>query len=866
MPNTPDNLSILKELVRLTHHLKEEIAFSADHLIVSHVEQRDGNNNNLLIFNPVHPKEFSDEIAQGVVFVIFFQNLMLDNPNFPLSSLIKDSPNIQFLLKNIDKILYQHINPSITSLRKQAKELIQSWVENINTSLMAEEKNDYLLNFYETFLQLYDKGLKQKRGVYYTPKAVADYMVSSLDGIMVEDFNLDLGLASPAIQLLDLSAGTQIFLQRVLKNIQKKLTHNPSAASSFSWKNFTCQTYELLPIPYLIGYFNLFLMLKELGVNYSLTTQMKLYCKDPLNQADDISIHQLPIILGNPPYSVSSSNNSPYIRKLMEKYKQSIKGERNIQPLSDDYIKFICLSHKMIEDYGRGCLAFITNNSFTTGLIHRGMREELMKTFDKIYILNLHGNLRYAETTPLGEKDDNIFSIMQGVSINFFIKNGSSNQSPSLFYHDLYGTKEAKNEYLLRNSLKTTPWQSIIPNKPFYFFSPDNHSNAAYQDFISITQIMPRYCSGVKTHRDALLVGFTKQDIIKRLVTFAQSNQESEILIQTLKLKNTADFTIKDAQQSLNKKLDEDINLIEKYLIDYSYRPMDHRYLCYLPLLIDRPRFSLMKHILPFENIGLIITRAIPNHHSYSHIAITTNISDIGYFGGQSYFFPLFLVPEKKDSAFFFSRIKDKQAQELPNYSFPNISKLLIHRLENKYQGKISPKQIMDYIIAVLHSSEYRKKYQRDLHIDFPRIPFTQDFKLFLWLSDLGQRIRKSFLQPYSINRLNPIYFSHSINGSSSPIKPGQIRYDAALNRVYINSNQYFSGVTEEVFHFTLGSYKVLHRWLLVRKNTTLSKENIQEWMDKANRIHNIIKIQGEICQPYEELENHIQDSYLITL
>lgn len=127
------------------------------------------------------------------------------------------------------------------------------------------------------------------------------------------------------------------------------------------------------------------------------------------------------VILGNPPYSVSSSNKGKWIADLCEDYKKGL-NERNIQPLSDDYIKFIRLGQHYIEKNGFGILAYISNNSFIDGLIHRQMRKNLLETFDKIYILDLHGNAKKKETAPDDSEDKNVFDIQQGVSINIFVK------------------------------------------------------------------------------------------------------------------------------------------------------------------------------------------------------------------------------------------------------------------------------------------------------------------------------------------------------------------------------------------------------------------------------------------------------------
>ncbi len=126
-------------------------------------------------------------------------------------------------------------------------------------------------------------------------------------------------------------------------------------------------------------------------------------------------------VIGNPPYAVSSNNKNLWIENLTADYKKEL-NERNIQPLSDDYIKFLRLGQYYVEKTGEGILAFISNNSFIDGIIHRKMRKELMKTFDKVYILDLHGNAKKKEVCHDGSQDQNVFDIMQGVSINIFVK------------------------------------------------------------------------------------------------------------------------------------------------------------------------------------------------------------------------------------------------------------------------------------------------------------------------------------------------------------------------------------------------------------------------------------------------------------
>ncbi|MFR1945885.1 MAG: Eco57I restriction-modification methylase domain-containing protein [Faecalimonas umbilicata] len=100
------------------------------------------------------------------------------------------------------------------------------------------------------------------------------------------------------------------------------------------------------------------------------------------------------IFLGNPPYSGISSNNQEWITNLIEDYKYIDGvhfGERK-HWLQDDYVKFIRAYEKQIEEQNNGILAYVCNNGFIENPTFRAMRWHLLQTFDKIYIINLHGN------------------------------------------------------------------------------------------------------------------------------------------------------------------------------------------------------------------------------------------------------------------------------------------------------------------------------------------------------------------------------------------------------------------------------------------------------------------------------------------
>jgi len=263
-------------------------------------------------------------------------------------------------------------------------------------------------------------------------------------------------------------------------------------------------------------------------------------------------------VIGNPPYSVSSSNNNDFAVSLIEKYKENL-NERNIQPLSDDYIKFIALGQHYIDKNGSGILAYISNNSFLDGIIHRRMRKSLMETFDDIYILNLHGNTRRKETAPDGTKDENVFDIMQGVSINIFVKTQKkSKKLAEVYYKDLFGTRDYKYNFLTDHSLKDSGFNKLAPVEPYYFFTPKNFTaQKQYDTGFKVDEIFKLNTIGIQTGKDKTFISTNK---------FNSSNNQN-----------------------------------------ISYRPFDDLYIDYDINRIQRSRYNVMKHILKKNNINLIV-------------------------------------------------------------------------------------------------------------------------------------------------------------------------------------------------------------------------------------------------------------------
>jgi predicted helicase len=801
---------------------------------------------------------------------------------------------------------------------------------------MATRQEDPVVHFYETFLAQYDPNMRESRGVYYTPEPVVSYIVRSIDHILKTDFNLKDGLADSTkiklpsknfytgkkqttevhkVQILDPAVGTGTFLHGVIRQIYEKFIGNEGLWSGYVDKHLLPRLYgfELLMAPYAVAHMKLGLLLKETGYDFTSDKRLNVFLTNTLeeahpytdglfatliaeeaNRASDVKKDApVMVVLGNPPYSVSSQNKGDYINRLMDSYKAAVRNERNIQPLSDDYIKFIRFAQHRIETTGYGIVAMITNNSFLSGLIHRGMREELLKTFDKIYLLNLHGNSLIGEVTPEGELDKNVFDIRQGVCISVYVKKNGRTKINKVNYSEIYGNREAKYFYLLNNDVSTTCWRILKSKPPNHFFVVKGlDGRAEYERWWNVSDIFKLNSSGIKTHRDHLVIDFDMNRLKERILDFRNEKYTEEELKKRYVLKDNKLWSIQQAR----KKIRLEHNW-EQHFNHCLYRPFDIRYIFYSNIFIDRARTEVMRNMVN-KNMALVTVRQLAIKDFY-HVFTTKYIGDGNAISLNSreynYYFPLYIynTVESGEASFFAesgeareSNLSDKfiaYAEKRINLKFISEGKgdlvksqsfsvppassdttetaavqksaagilpVYSHAVEEAVgEGTFCPEDIFHYIYAVLHSPTYRQRYAEFLIIDFPRVPLTSDLNLFRILCQLGEELVGLHL----LEKIPKPFAMYPIPGDNIVEKP---RYTEPKNgsllhsgRVWINKNQYFEGVPPDVWDFHIGGYQVCHKWLKDRKDRQLSYDDINHYRNIVTALNETIRIMNEIDQ-----------------
>lgn len=743
-----------------------------------------------------------------------------------------------------------------------------------------DDTHDPIIHFYEDFLREYDPKLRMERGVFYTPLPVVRYIVRSVDVLLKEHFGLPEGLADRAtvdfermvqgkksktqidrVQVLDPAVGTGTFLNEVIRNI-----HGKFEGQQGMWPQYVedhliprLHGFELMMASYTIAHLKLSMTLAESGVKET-KKRLRVFLTNSLEEPADTDInlfnfglqealteeaqaaaevkrdYPIMVVLGNPPYSVSSQNASievgpdgkkrkTWIGKLLDDYKKDL-NEKKLN-LDDDYIKFIRFAHHLIEKNGQGIVAMITNNSFFDGITHRRMRQSLLETFDHIYALDLHGNSKRKEKAPDGGKDENVFDIMQGVGITLFVKTGSKKKRGTLHHSDLHGKREEKYAWLDAHDVSNTKWQTLEAPEPNNFFVPkDLGLQSEYHQGLLLSELFPIWNSGVKTDRDALFLDFDRNSLVTRIQKLL-SGQYDQIF--------KSEYRIEDSGSYKLTKILPSIHFDERHVSRFLYRPLDTRFIYYDPEIISRPAANVMKH-MNRNNIALLVPRQA-NVQSWHHVFIANTICDVNYTAsagllGSGNALPLYLYEGE-------NRIVNLKTDLLQ----PILQKLNLQWIaDDKGDGKktCGPEDIFDYIYAILHSSTYRERYKEFLKIDFPRVPFTSNKDLFWKLVALGRELR--LLHLLESPALSALITQYPVAGDNIVEKPSY-----KDGKVWINAKQYFANVPKEAWEFHIGGYQPAQKWLKDRKGRTLSSDDLLHYQKMIVALLGTGKLMKEV-------------------
>ncbi len=630
---------------------------------------------------------------------------------------------------------------------------------------------------------------------------------------------------------------------------------------------FSASSFELLMAPYTIAHMKLGILLQEYGYDFNTSERLRVYLTNTLEEgvhsrerisfaefiADEAdaaaevkSEEPIEVILGNPPYSGISENKGEWITNLIQDYKQidgEPLGERNPKWINDDYVKFIRAGQWRIEKTGRGVLAFVTNHGFLDNVTFRGMRQSLMQTFTDIYVLDLHGNSKKKEKAPDGGVDKNVFDIQQGVAIGIFVKEPGKEGPARVHHAEMWGPREGeggKYDRLVEQGVKTTQWQELEPDSPYYFFDPRNPElMSEYQCGWKVTEMMLVNVLGFQSHRDQFAIDLDQSRLRNRISELREPLLTDDELRQRYELKDSRSWRLSEAR----KQLQDDGEWAEHF-VRCAYRPFDWRWSYYSTVAMDRPRKELLGHVVRKDNLCLNTIRQT-KMDSWQH-AIVSDAPAPAVFvevkDGSSVF-PLYLYPQDDN---LLDTAEEGRRPNLSQEFLNDLSEKLDLRFVPDGQGDLSetfgPEDVFNYAYAVFHSPTFRERYAEFLEIDFPRLPLTSDRALFSSLAQKGAELVGLHLMRSAT--LNNSAISFPVDGDHMVEKTD---FKETTGRVYINDKQYFEGIPKETWEFQVGGYQVLEKWLKDRKGRTLSTGDIIHYRKVVTALSETRRIMQEI-------------------
>jgi hypothetical protein len=834
-----------------------------------------------ILIHDLTPRAFADLYAQTLAYGMFAARLYdttLDTFSRQEAAELIPKSN-PFLRK-----LFGHIaGPDIDSrIRPVVDNLADVFRATDVAALLSDfgqktGQTDPVIHFYESFLAAYDPSLRKSRGVWYTPEPVVRFMVRNVDELLKTEFDLPQGLADISrgsageagphrVQILDPATGTGTFLAEIIRYVYtSRFQSMPGIWSSYVDEHLVPRLhgFELLMASYAMAHLKLSLLLKETGYVPVREQRIRIYLANALeeshpdagtlfaswlsteaNEANRIKRDtSVMVVIGNPPYSGHSANKGKWIEALLEDYKKEPGGgklkEKNPKWINDDYVKFIRLGQHFIEKNGEGILAFINNHSFLDNPTFRGMRWSLLKTFDTIHVVDLHGNAKKKETAPDGSPDQNVFDIQQGVSISFFVKNGKKGKEElaKVFHQDIYGTRPLKHSTLFSGSLKSMSQEALLPVAPHYFFVPKNFTiEHEYSQGFALNVLFPLHSVGVVTARDAFSIHKSPQAVWDTVQTFLAMGDEPARARFKLG-PDVQDWSVSGARADL---LDGGPHY--RRIVPLVYRPFDIRFTYYTGKSNGfhcRPRGKVMQHFLNGENIGLCTTRRIEGNRPFRDVFVFNKIiqhhalslkevNDIA---------PLYLYPA--NSLF-------SAGSRTPNLDmgivdvFARALGLRFTPEKEAAPGTFAPIDLLDYVYAFLHSPSYRERYQEFLKVDYPRVPYPGSAEVFWQLVAYGGALR--VLHLLASPMLERFLTAYPIGGGNEVTS---VRFEAG--RVWINEAQYFRGVPESTWAFHIGGYQPAQRWLKDRQGQVLGYEDILHYQRIIVALAESERIMGEI-------------------
>lgn len=669
-------------------------------------------------------------------------------------------------------------------------------------------------HLYEFFLQEYSRAHRKRGGVFYTPPELVRLIVRNTDRLLREEFGLQDGLADtttwgqmqqrhpnlaipegtmaefPFVTILDPAVGTGAFLLEALEVIHQTVkTRRVHHWNQYVWAHLLprLQGIEILPAPCLLAKLNIAVRLAQTGFEFGIDTdsRMNIRLGDTLTEppAGRPTIPAT-VLLGNPPFSSLSENRGKWITELVRGTRavpgyvncgtQQL-GERKTW-LHDDYVKFFRYVQWLSEQVGCGIVGLVTNHGYLDNVTFRLMRQELLRVFPRIAIVDLHGNRKKGETTPDGGKDENVFGLDQGVAVGWFRRLSGTVPAGLVQHAELWGTIQHKLASLAGFGAELPPMEPLSPQPPHNLLVPRRESfHPEYERAWRLPEIMPVNTTAPVTARDGFVIATTREELVARLEEFRNLTIPDDVIRSRYFNKSrSAKYPPGDTRSwklSLARQFLAAEENWQKHICRCLYRPFDWRFIFWHPAMIDWPRTEVTRHLLPSGGsdplkeskecrLAFIVRRQQLPTQPCSFFWVTSTLAIDGVIRsdnrGSESLFPLYL---------------DEQDTSGKTYRRANLIQKFVAQVAQQIKLKwvaegagdllatFGPDDLLHYIYALFHAPTYRTRHAAELRGDFPRVLLPRDPAMFAEMVPRGRRLVDLHLmrtQPEAAATLDP--------------------------------------------------------------------------------------------------------------
>jgi hypothetical protein len=684
------------------------------------------------------------------------------------------------------------------------------------------------------------------------------------------------------VQILDPATGTGTFLVEVIDVVHKTMVakwtalgHGEKKIASL-WNEYVPEhllkrlhAYELLMAPYAIAHLKVGLKLYETGYRFGSDERTRIYLTNALEPASDVGQMQLEgilpslahearavneikrkqhftVVIGNPPYSKISSNLTPEMRATVERYRYldgvKIKERGALQfeiNLQDDYVKFFRLCEQNIAMSNVGVLGLITNNGYLSTPTLRGMRDSLLETFTSIWAVDLHGHVAKGEIGPDGAPEENVFDIVQGVSLFLGDRMQPKTGDGAVSYAERYGSRVVKYDFLQSHDRSSTSFAKIEPSPPFYLFIPhDADLTLEWKQYVGLAELFPRNSAGIITARDGLVIAESKRELANRLERFSQARGAEESVYKEFGFSESKRFDLREAQGEL-RRLKSFSEPIRRML----HRPFDERFVFFHRSVVWSLSRPMADQMNDGKNLALVATRQV-TRPQFEHAYVSRHIIEIKACSHDrnTQIFPLFISTSDGELALSCGDTANLNSAVLTKLSKALGLKLNVSTRELGKDQELSPLRVFHFSYAILYCPSYRERYFEFLRSDFPRLPLTGNLHLFRALAKIGGELTALHLLE-SPRLVRPI--TEFVDGRHREVE----KISWSRNTVWVDKLETtgFKGVHEDVWNFHIGGYQVCEKWLKDRKGRSLSKTDISHYQMIVVALSETIRLMKQI-------------------